>query len=696
MALTGLAFAVIAVSGLDAYRSLQRAASERLQLQSQAASVAQLGDALIATARAYAMTGEPQFAARYSEARTELDGAVAKTLALAGGRAALPSGAEQGEIDLRRIEAEARRSVEAGNRPAAIELLFSPDYDDAQRRYLAGIAFLSLSVQERLTGDGKAADERLRTMMGIAALGCVFFVFLWLAVLAGLRRNIAANATAASERSALEAHIQSSQRLQSLSVLAGGIAHDFNNLLTGILSNAGTARRMLATNEPVQKQLSEVVQGSKMAGHLTGQLLAYAGKGQFDVHPRDLSSEIGEIEDLLETSVRRKARLHFELSEGLPAILVDPSQLQQILLNLIINAAESIEGEVEVTIRTFAADFGADDILGLVPGSPLEEGRCVVLEVEDSGWGMDEETLGRIFDPFFTTKTEGRGLGLATTIGIVHRHEGGIQVQSKLGAGTTFRVAFPASGEIVRHVTEPPVSDLSGHGVVLIVDDDEYILHAVYLALESYGYSVLVANNGRTAVEVYEDHRDEIDLVLLDMSMPGMSGEETFRALREIRPDVSVLLTTGYAPDEAARKFTETDLAGFLRKPYDTDTLAAKVKRLIAPEADTTPAPGLATALTDLRAAYRERLPAQVEALVDALRRAREPDGADALEEARQMSHRIAGTAGSYGLDKVNERLECIDTLLREHLDGDADDPWDEIDAALADVWTFLGAESSA
>ncbi|MEE8165592.1 MAG: response regulator, partial [Myxococcota bacterium] len=397
-----------------------------------------------------------------------------------------------------------------------------------------------------------------------------------------------------------------------------------------------------------------------------------------------------EIQDLLETSVRTKAKLDFQLADGLPAILADPIQIQQVLMNLIVNASESGEGGIEVRIETKAIDLSEDDVRELAPGSPLKPGRCVALDVIDNGSGMDAETIERIFDPFFTTKSAGRGLGLAASLGIVHRHQSGIRVKSQPGEGTSFRVVFPASDQIVRPSAERPVTDLSGHGVILAVDDDDYILQAVYASLESYGYSVLLANSGAAAIQIFEERSDQIDLVLLDMVMPGMSGEESFRALRAIRPDVKVLLSTGFAPDEATQRFTDEGLAGFLRKPYDPNQLAGEVQRILergsAPQAEQMDA-----ALRALRASYREKLPDQLDQLTERLRAAREPDGSAAIGQAREIAHRLAGTAGSYGFEDIGAALGNIDDTLREISAEDVENArWSTIDAALAEIREHL------
>jgi signal transduction histidine kinase/CheY-like chemotaxis protein len=550
----------------------------------------------------------------------------------------------------------------------------------------AEIEELTRSLDAYLRGDLDASKKRINTAIALSILAGAVLLVMWAALIRTIRRSLAIRTNELSERRALEDKLQNAQRLESLNVLAGGIAHDFNNLLTGILSNAGTARRKLAANEEAQQHLSEIVRGSKIAAHLTGQLLAYAGRGQFQVLARDLTAEVREIQDLLESAVRRKANLDFQLADDLPAILADPIQIQQILMNFVVNAAESADAAVDVRIETKAIEISEDDIRELVPGSPLKPGHGVALDISDNGSGMDAETLERIFDPFFTTKSAGRGLGLAASLGIVHRHQGGIRVESQPGGGTSSRIVFPASDQIVRPLVERPVSDLSGHGVILVVDDDDYILQAVYVALESYGYSVLLANSGAAAIQIFEEQSEQIDLVLLDMLMPGMGGEETFDALREIRPDVKVLLSTGFAPDEAAQRFTDEGLAGFLRKPYDPNQLAGEVQQIIE-RGSGQPAEQMDEALRGLRASYREKLPDQLGELTEKLHASREAGGSEAFLQAREIAHRLAGTAGSYGLGDIGAALEKIDDALREVSADDVENArWSDIDAAVAEI----------
>jgi signal transduction histidine kinase/CheY-like chemotaxis protein len=558
------------------------------------------------------------------------------------------------------------------------------------QRDAAEVEELTRSLDAYLRGDLESSEKRVQTAIALSILVGAVLLVMWVAVIKTIRRSLAIRTHELGERRALEDKLQNAQRLESLNVLAGGIAHDFNNLLTGILSNAGTARRKLAANEAAQQHLSEIVRGSKIAAHLTGQLLAYAGRGQFQVLARDLTAEVREIEDLLESAVRRKAILDFQLADGLPAILADPIQIQQVLMNFVVNAAESADATVDVRIETKAIEITDNDLRELVPGSPLQPGQGVALDVTDNGSGMDADTLKRIFDPFFTTKSAGRGLGLAASLGIVHRHQGGIRVKSQPGGGTSFRIVFPASDQIVRPLVERPVSDLSGHGVILVVDDDDYILQAVYVALENYGYSVLLANSGAAAIQIFEERSEQIDLVLLDMLMPGMSGEETFGALRAIRPDVKVLLSTGFAPDEAAQRFTDEGLAGFLRKPYDPNQLAGEVQQIIE-RGSAKPEEQMDEALRGLRASYREKLPDQLGELTNRLRASRKAGDSKAFLQAREIAHRLAGTAGSYGFGDIGAALEKIDAALREVSAEDVETArWSDIDAAVTEIREHL------
>jgi PAS domain S-box-containing protein len=477
---------------------------------------------------------------------------------------------------------------------------------------------------------------------------------------------------AEEERLKLEYQMQQAQKLESLGVLAGGIAHDFNNLLTGILTNAGVAQRVLVPHHPATSYVGEAIQGARLASHLAGQLLAYAGKGRFHIYPLDLSAAVRELEPLLTTAVRGQGRLVFDLASHLPSIEADPAQLHQVLMNLVINAAESVSEEVTIRIATYSHHLVSDDLQRLVPGHHLGVGDCVVLQVQDTGCGMDEATLQRIFDPFFTSKATGRGLGLAATLGIVHGHGGGLRLTSNVGKGTTFELYFPASEKPVEVVVEAHPHDLSGRGVILVVDDDDFVRKAALAALQHFGYRVLLAADGDGALEIFRAHHDEMDLIVLDMTMPGMSGDETYRRLRALCPDVKVLLSSAYNEEEVSDRVTIASVAGFLPKPYDPEQLGAKVKHILeGAEASTSVTMAPDPELAAVHASFRQRLPSRLEALSAALREAQaKPGSHEALQAAYHIAHMLKGTVGSYGFDELAMVLEEMETTLKEGRDG--------------------------
>jgi len=574
-----------------------------------------------------------------------------------------------------------------------VDLIIPPEFRDAHRRGVE--RFLE-------TGEGPLLGKRIE-IEGLHKNGRRLPVELAIATMrsgdsyefSAFLQDISERKRAEEERARLESQIQHAQKLESLGVLAGGIAHDFNNLLTGILGNAGIARRELPSDHPVQQRLAEVLQGSEIASHLTGQLLDYAGRGQMQSRPVDLSAEARALESLLRTSVRERGSLQLDLATGLPAIRADPGQLHQVLMNLAINAAESSEEKVQIRIRTRTVELAADELSLLVPGSPLAAGHHVALEVEDDGRGLEDDTQKRIFDPFFTTKANGRGLGLAAMLGIVHQHGGGIRVRSSPSTGSRFQILFPASGEPVEQAPEVSARNLTGRGLVLVVDDDEYVLEAVRHSLESYGYSAIVAESGERAVEIFRERQAEIDMVVLDLIMGGMDGGETFEVLRNIRPDVRVLLSTGYDTTKATRRVATDSLAGVLRKPYLPEQLAAEVKRLLGNDRGAPLPAESQSQLADLRASYRSKLPELLSGLASAVRAARPADASEqSRREAWQLAHRIKGTAGSYGFDEVAESLAAIDALLEGMIERSEarESEWLEIEKALARAVASLGA----
>ena len=335
------------------------------------------------------------------------------------------------------------------------------------------------------------------------------------------------------EKARVQTRLMETQKLESLGLLAGGIAHDFNNLLTGILGNASLAEMQLPEGSPVRRTLGEVVEASRRAASLVRELLAYAGRGKGERKVLDLSSEVERTEKLLPLALRRSIELHFSLSGGLPSLEGDPGQLQQVVMNLLVNAAEAVQAggrsvEVATGKETLVEREESSFVGGVVPGP----GNYVLLRVVDDGPGMGEETLSRIFDPFFSTKGPGRGLGLAAVMGIVKSWGGGIRVESALGKGTRVEVLFPAGTLPLSTEEEGETSTPPGGGTILVVDDEPMVGNLAKEALEGFGFRVLLARSGDEGLETFRRQPEKIDLVVLDMVMPkGLNGRETYEEI---------------------------------------------------------------------------------------------------------------------------------------------------------------------
>jgi PAS domain S-box-containing protein len=383
----------------------------------------------------------------------------------------------------------------------------------------------------------------------------------------------------------LEAKLQQAQKLESLGVLAGGIAHDFNNLLVGVMGNAGLARSGVPKHSPALAAIDDIEAAAVRASELTRQLLAYAGKGRFVISRIDLRRLVEEMANLLATAIGKNVSLRFHCDEPLPPVEGDATQLRQVVMNLITNASDAIgeKGGV-VTLRSSTIEVDRAYLLDFLPGEELAPGRYVALEVSDTGAGMTAETRARIFDPFFTTKFVGRGLGLAAVLGIMRAHRGAIKVYSEPGRGSTFKVVLPAAaGEADLVPAALPTPTLTTPGTtVLVVDDEVGVRKMIRRLLEAAGYVVLLAEDGLGALEAYEQNGSRIQLVVLDVTMPRMGGEETFRRLRQLDPEVRVLLTSGYSEQEATSQFAGKGLAGFIEKPFRANVLLEKVNEALA------------------------------------------------------------------------------------------------------------------
>jgi two-component system cell cycle sensor histidine kinase/response regulator CckA len=384
-----------------------------------------------------------------------------------------------------------------------------------------------------------------------------------------------------SERRMLEEKVQQAAKFESLGVLAGGIAHDFNNLLVGILGNASLLESVLA--DPSEREMAlEVIRAAERAAILTQQMLAYSGRGRFVVEAVNLAQEIERLEPRLRAALPVHVKLLLQLDRELPLSEIDRRQFEQLLMSLIVNAGESIDGgSGSVRVATLAETVVCGTpgfAAGFAMADHPQPGPYVVVEVGDTGHGMDAATQSKIFDPFFTTKFTGRGLGLPAALGIVRGHRGGIQVRSSPGGGSTFRIFFPAATDASAPVFVRPRAEASHpRPTILVVDDEEVVRSFSASALKRHGFHVLVAEDGSRAVELFRADPDGISAVLLDLGMPTMNGHETLAALRSIRPNVPVIASSGYNEADAVARFKGA-VQGFIQKPYSSEVLAAKLR----------------------------------------------------------------------------------------------------------------------
>lgn len=403
----------------------------------------------------------------------------------------------------------------------------------------------------------------------------------------GIAEDITERRVAEQEQSRLQERIQNAQRLESLGILAGGIAHDFNNLLTVILGSATMARESLDDPKQLDEILANIETTTQRAADLTKQILAYAGKGRFVVETINLSVLVKEMSVLLNTQVSRRATLQLDLASELPAIVADATQIRQVVLNLITNAVEAVDGRPNglVQVKTTVQYLQPDQLHSPHSNQDLPGGQYVCLEVVDNGCGMSQETLQRIFDPFFTTKFTGRGLGLAAVLGIVRGHNGSLLVQSELGKGSRFTVYFPVKPDSTHLPTQGPPSgvDLSVRfsGTVLVAEDDESIRAITVTTLAQQGFEVLQAADGQDGCELFAQHADRIRLVILDMIMPRCNGIEMLRFIRQIRRDVPVLLISGYSEQEVKSQIGDEFISGFLPKPFRVHEILKAVQKIL-------------------------------------------------------------------------------------------------------------------
>jgi len=387
-----------------------------------------------------------------------------------------------------------------------------------------------------------------------------------------------------TQRLDAEEALRRSQKLESLGVLAGGIAHDFNNFLAGMLGQISLARAKLALDNPAYRHVEKAITSATRAADLTRQLLAYAGKGNFQVSRVDINDLIRDNMNLLETVVPKQVLLTYQLSPELPLIEADIGQIQQVVMNLIMNAAEAIgarNGNVYVQSYSHLITDPITEV-STVGVEQLAPGPYICIEVADEGEGIDKKVIERIFEPFFSTKGYGRGLGLSATLGIIHAHKGGLQVESQVGRGSTFRVYLPAlmRTQIAPTIRANPVTEQIT-GTVLVIDDEAAVRDSLSEMLEMVGLQVLTAVNGLEGLECFKKHQAEISTVVLDVHMPVMNGLDTLRALKAIDPELGVVLSSGYSEYAITDHVINQPTVTFLQKPYSMEAVLQRVEERI-------------------------------------------------------------------------------------------------------------------
>jgi len=391
-------------------------------------------------------------------------------------------------------------------------------------------------------------------------------------------RDITEHKLEQNEKDKLEAQLQQARKMEAIGTLAGGIAHDFNNILMGIQGYASLMLLGIDFSHPHYDRLKGIKKQVQSGAKLTRQLLGYARKGKYEVKPISLNKLVEETSDTFGRT-KKEITIHRELAEDLFIVEADQGQIEQVLLNLYVNAADAMPGGGNLILKTMNTTH--DNMKGKAYNP--EPGNYLLLTVTDTGMGMGKKTQERIFDPFFTTKEMGRGtgLGLASAYGIIKGHGGYIDVESKKGKGTTFSIYLPASEKKVRKAVKTAEQFIKGTGMVLLVDDEEVILEVGEALLETMGYRVLIARDGKEAIEVYRKNKDDIDIVLLDMVIPNMGGSEAYDRMKEINPKVKVLLSSGYSINGQATEILERGCDGFIQKPFSMKKLSIKIMEIL-------------------------------------------------------------------------------------------------------------------
>ncbi|MBF0543573.1 MAG: PAS domain S-box protein [Candidatus Riflebacteria bacterium] len=400
----------------------------------------------------------------------------------------------------------------------------------------------------------------------------------------GIATDITERKRSEGEQTKLQSMILQMKKLEGLGALAGGIAHDFNNLLTAIMGNIDLGILNLPPENESKKSLEAAKKASQQAANLCRQMLAYSGKSHFVVKPLNLNEEIFEMIKILEISIPKNITLKCDLSHDLPLIEADEVQIRQVIMNLVINASEAITTNIGIiSISTKTELCQKQFFQDIWYNFTHPDGMYVCLEISDTGCGMSKETIEKIFDPFYTTKFTGRGLGLPAVLGIVHGHKGAIKIESKLGKGTTFQVYFPPSTEIPQPSERsiPNHSNWQGQGTILFVDDEAVLRELGEKLLRRAGFKVITAADGKEAIFKFSESMGEIVCVILDLIMPNVDGEEAFKKLRNLKPDIRVLISTGFCEQEVIKRFEGEGLVDFLQKPYQYSNIVEKLEEIL-------------------------------------------------------------------------------------------------------------------
>ncbi len=390
-----------------------------------------------------------------------------------------------------------------------------------------------------------------------------------------------------SERKRSEEALRNAQKLESIGTLAGGIAHDFNNLLGAMMGNISLAQSRISPDHPAVKNIERAISAMERAATLTKQMLAYSGKGKFQIREIDLCALVQEHINLFEITLPKNVQLVSKLSHTPVFIKGDPGQIEQIVMNLIINGGEAIgkkQGTVLIEISSVAMEKDALAAYGVLTNTTLKEGNYALLTVTDNGSGMSKETIEKIFDPFFTTKFVGRGLGLSAVLGIIRGNEGGISIESMVGKGTTFKVLLPLiqhSGPERTLLDTENQSPILQNIKILVIDDEQYVLEMAVDILEFSNYKLLSAADPEKGITIFQEQWQSIDMVILDYSMPKMNGKEVFVELRKINPDVKVIISSGYTEEEIFELMGDDTPSSFIQKPYTQGNLLSVVKRIL-------------------------------------------------------------------------------------------------------------------